>query len=349
MPRGRAWLVLAGNGTVRRSRSGWLTESSCLAMALDPRTGLTRGPSPRLARCEFVCPRPPQPGSGTLRVGRRRATFEVGTQAGKSPRQMCVFHAGREHDRCGGIVSDDPRRAAVDTASTRSGCIVAREGPILSREIVRPGLSGAGWVAPPSRVCQHAVSLHKQCPRRGSEATGSRRMGRVSRLFMTGVVLAVAMLIAAFTANAQTRGAAAPAAKTMKNPVASTPASITAGAAAYKKYCAFCHGVTGKGDGPLAPKDSNPADLTDAKWDTADEAISSTSSRMARGRIQDGRVKGKSRTRTVEHRELVTSLGQKDAKRITERLRCACPDISRHYGCVRRGVAVSAACRLPRA
>jgi high-affinity iron transporter len=53
----------------------------------------------------------------------------------------------------------------------------------------------------------------------------------------------------------------------MKNPVASTPASITAGAAAYKKYCAFCHGVAGKGDGPLAPKDAAPADLTDAQWD----------------------------------------------------------------------------------
>jgi mono/diheme cytochrome c family protein len=75
------------------------------------------------------------------------------------------------------------------------------------------------------------------------------------------------MFIVAFTAHAQTRGAAAPAAKAVKNPVASTPASITAGAAAYKKYCAFCHGVAGKGDGPLAPKDAQPADLTDAKWD----------------------------------------------------------------------------------
>ena len=92
-------------------------------------------------------------------------------------------------------------------------------------------------------------------------------MGRVSRVFMAGLVVAVAMLIVAFTAHAQTRGAAAPPAKAMKNPVASTPASITAGAAAYKKYCAFCHGVAGKGDGPLAPKDAQPADLTDAKWD----------------------------------------------------------------------------------
>jgi mono/diheme cytochrome c family protein len=80
-------------------------------------------------------------------------------------------------------------------------------------------------------------------------------------------VLAVAMFAIAITVNAQTGGAAAPGAKTIKNPVASTPASITAGAAAYKKYCAFCHGVTGKGDGPLAPKDAKPADLTDATWD----------------------------------------------------------------------------------
>jgi mono/diheme cytochrome c family protein len=85
---------------------------------------------------------------------------------------------------------------------------------------------------------------------------------------MSGVVLAVAMFLVAFTAHAQSgSAAAAPAAKTLKNPVASTPASITAGAAVYKKYCAFCHGVTGKGDGPLAPKDATPSDLSDAKWD----------------------------------------------------------------------------------
>ena len=92
-------------------------------------------------------------------------------------------------------------------------------------------------------------------------------MGRVSRVFVSGLLVAVAMFVIAITVHAQTRGAAAPAARVMKNPVASTPASITAGAAAYKKYCAFCHGVAGKGDGPLAPKDAPPADLTDAKWD----------------------------------------------------------------------------------
>ena len=143
-------------------------------------------------------------------------------------------------------------------------------------------------------------------------------MRRVSRLFMTGVVLAVAMLIVAFTAHAQTRGAAAPAAGTIKNPVASTPASITAGAAAYKKYCAFCHGVTGKGDGPLAPKDSDPPDLTDDDWDNG-----STDGEIF-GFIQKGggpnskmvAFKGKIPDQDTWHIvNFLRSLGPKDAKR----------------------------------
>lgn len=90
-------------------------------------------------------------------------------------------------------------------------------------------------------------------------------MRRVSTLFMTGFMLAVAMLFAV-TVHAQSRGAAAPAARAIKNPLPATAASVTAGAAAYKKYCAFCHGAAAKGDGPLAPKDSDPPDLTDATW-----------------------------------------------------------------------------------
>jgi mono/diheme cytochrome c family protein len=86
---------------------------------------------------------------------------------------------------------------------------------------------------------------------------------------MGGLVLFVAVFLTA-TIDAQTGGAAKPAAKpaagAVKNPVASTPASITAGAAAYKKYCSFCHGAEAKGNGPLAPKDSMPPDLTDATW-----------------------------------------------------------------------------------
>ena len=87
-----------------------------------------------------------------------------------------------------------------------------------------------------------------------------RVLMHVIRTVITG-----AALLFAFTAYAQTPAGNA-AARTIKNPVASTPASVTAGAAAYKKYCAFCHGVDAKGHGPLAPKDSNPPNLIDATW-----------------------------------------------------------------------------------
>ncbi|MBI2828562.1 MAG: cytochrome c [Acidobacteria bacterium] len=89
-------------------------------------------------------------------------------------------------------------------------------------------------------------------------------MRRVSLLFMSGFIPAVAMSFAV-TVHAQSRGAT-PAAPAVKNPVPATAASVAAGAAVYKKYCAFCHGVAAKGNGPLAPKDSNPPDLTDATW-----------------------------------------------------------------------------------
>ena len=82
--------------------------------------------------------------------------------------------------------------------------------------------------------------------------------------YTKGLFVACATLLAA-TSYAQTTGGNA-AARALKNPVAATAASVTSGAAAYKKYCAFCHGADGKGNGPLAPKDSNPPDLTDATW-----------------------------------------------------------------------------------
>ena len=90
--------------------------------------------------------------------------------------------------------------------------------------------------------------------------SGMRRV--VSMLFVSGFMLVVAMSFA-FTVHGQGR-AAAP--KSIKNPVAPTAASVTAGAAAYKKFCAYCHGAEGKGDGPLAPEGSHPPDLTDAEW-----------------------------------------------------------------------------------
>jgi mono/diheme cytochrome c family protein len=91
-------------------------------------------------------------------------------------------------------------------------------------------------------------------------------MRRISTLMMSVLILFVAVVLTA-TVGAQSRGAA-PAAAVPKNPVPTSAASVTAGAAAYKKYCSFCHGANAKGNGPLAPKDSMPPDLTDATWKT---------------------------------------------------------------------------------
>jgi mono/diheme cytochrome c family protein len=83
-------------------------------------------------------------------------------------------------------------------------------------------------------------------------------------LVLVAAVFAAALSVG--TVNAQKRGGD-PKLAARKNPVPSTPASITAGRALYNKNCRHCHGLRGKGDGPLAPKDPKPADLTDAKWD----------------------------------------------------------------------------------
>ena len=88
-------------------------------------------------------------------------------------------------------------------------------------------------------------------------------MNRVSSSLMFGLGLA---LVAVTTLSAQNPGGS-PEGKAMKNPVASSAESIAAGQAAYAKNCRFCHGAEAKGDGTMAPKDTHPSDLTDAKWD----------------------------------------------------------------------------------
>ena len=56
-------------------------------------------------------------------------------------------------------------------------------------------------------------------------------------------------------------GAALAAQQIKKAPIQSTPA--TSGQAMFKEYCAVCHGLTGKGDGPAANAlKKRPADLT---------------------------------------------------------------------------------------
>ena len=46
------------------------------------------------------------------------------------------------------------------------------------------------------------------------------------------------------------------------NPVARPPESAARGAELFKIYCTPCHGVSGKGDGPVTPRFIPPPDLT---------------------------------------------------------------------------------------
>jgi mono/diheme cytochrome c family protein len=83
-------------------------------------------------------------------------------------------------------------------------------------------------------------------------------MRRVSALSIPAFAIAM-------TAFAAAQGN--PEAAKMKNPVAASAESVAAGKAAYAKNCRFCHGADAKGNGPMAPKDTHPSDLTDTKWD----------------------------------------------------------------------------------
>jgi mono/diheme cytochrome c family protein len=56
--------------------------------------------------------------------------------------------------------------------------------------------------------------------------------------------------------------------KKLKNPVASSAASIEAGQKTFTKMCAFCHGKDAAGNGPMVPKGmTTPPSLIDEKWE----------------------------------------------------------------------------------
>ncbi len=82
--------------------------------------------------------------------------------------------------------------------------------------------------------------------------------------------VAFGLILGAVVAGAVGVGAQAPggsaAAKKMKNPVKASATSLTTGKELFTKHCVSCHGAEGKGNGKFAPKNSPPADLSDAEW-----------------------------------------------------------------------------------
>ncbi len=87
------------------------------------------------------------------------------------------------------------------------------------------------------------------------------------RVLLASLLVAWVAVVAMPTGlGAQATKGGNPKAAAVKNPVPSTPASIAKGRQAYGKSCRHCHGLRAKGDGPLAPKNPSPADLTDDMW-----------------------------------------------------------------------------------
>ena len=79
-------------------------------------------------------------------------------------------------------------------------------------------------------------------------------------------IVVVSLAFASVRVFAQATVGGNPKAAAVKNPVASNPNSINKGRQAFMKACRHCHGPKGLGDGPLAPKNPSPANLTDAEW-----------------------------------------------------------------------------------
>jgi cbb3-type cytochrome c oxidase subunit III len=82
--------------------------------------------------------------------------------------------------------------------------------------------------------------------------------GAVAGTFLAGVVL-VGVL------DGQQPQSTSPA-RDLKNPVPSSAKSVETGRKLFKQYCRPCHGEDAKGNGPMAPKDIHPPNLTDAVW-----------------------------------------------------------------------------------
>ena len=60
--------------------------------------------------------------------------------------------------------------------------------------------------------------------------------------------------------------------KTLKNPIAATPQSLTYGKSLFGRHCENCHGAAGNGVSEMAANlvangEPKPSDLTDDKWD----------------------------------------------------------------------------------
>ena len=78
-----------------------------------------------------------------------------------------------------------------------------------------------------------------------------------------GLVLIVSACVVMTTAQEQGNADAAK----VKNPVATSPESLAAGEAIYRRRCSGCHARDGSGGPPKEAGEVPPSNLADATWD----------------------------------------------------------------------------------
>jgi mono/diheme cytochrome c family protein len=133
----------------------------------------------------------------------------------------------------------------------------------------------------------------------------------------TALITIVTLTGGAGVAEAQRRGGD-PELAAVKNPVPATAASIRTGQQVYGKQCRHCHGLRGRGDGALAPKNPSPPDLTDGKWEfgSSDGEIFAVVMNGADPKSEMKGMKGTLQDRDVWNIvNFLRSIGPKDAKR----------------------------------
>jgi cbb3-type cytochrome c oxidase subunit III len=75
----------------------------------------------------------------------------------------------------------------------------------------------------------------------------------------------VSAIVAALLQSPAPKKGGNPEAAKIRNPVAASPESASAGKRVYTRMCSRCHGAEGKGDGTAAT--APVPDLTDGQWD----------------------------------------------------------------------------------
>jgi copper transport protein len=167
--------------------------------------------------------------------GHYRALSGLLSMSGRWDLQVIVRRAGRD-DAQAALQFDAP-----DPGASRN----------------QPGTPYATSGEPPTRLLVGSLVLALGVLMLVEAIRPARRRRRAATVLLGCVAVSVGLVLQVAAALYPSGGDA-----TFPNPVPSTTASITRGGELYQQSCVTCHGISGRGDGPLARGlNPRPADL----------------------------------------------------------------------------------------